>query len=157
MTASRGCGSDRAISSAWYDERTNGPLATSAKPRLRASRPSSSNSVGGQVAHDGKMSRRRLKVLAEREQVAADRAEVGQGFDDLLGRLAQAEHQAALGAEVRARSFDVLEHREADRILALAPDVLLEPGDGLEVVVEHLGSGREDDVDQFGRGRRSRA
>ncbi len=37
----------RAISSAWYDDRTNGPLATSTKPRFFANRPSSSNSAGG--------------------------------------------------------------------------------------------------------------
>ena len=51
----------------------------------------------------------------------------------------------------------MLEHREADLVLALAPDVLLEPGDGLEVVVEDLGTGCEDDVDQLGLDRRSRA
>ena len=39
---------------------------------------------------------------------------------------------------------------QADVVLALAPDLLLEPGDGLEVVVEDLGAGREDDVDAIG-------
>ena len=39
---------------------------------------------------------------------------------------------------------------QADGVLALAADVLLEPGHGLEVVVEDLGLAGEDDVD--GRG-----
>ena len=45
--------------------------------------------------------------------------------------------------------LDVLEHREADLVLALPPHVLLQPGDGLEVVVEHIGPGVENDVDQL--------
>ena len=45
--------------------------------------------------------------------------------------------------------LDVLEHSEADRVLALAPDVLLEPGNRFEIVVEHLGIGGEDDIDQL--------
>ena len=110
----------------------------------------------GQVAHDREVARRRLEVLAERQEVAADRPEVGQGLEDLLGRLAQAEHQAALGPGLGARPLGVLEDREADAVLALAADVLLEPGDRLEVVVEDLGPGREDDVDRVGCGRRSR-
>ena len=99
---------------------------------------------------------RGLEVLAEGQEVAADGAEVGQGLEDLLGRLAQAEHQAALGPDVGAGLLGVLEDRQADGVLALAADVLLEPGDGLQVVVEDLGLGRQDDVDRVGVGRRSR-
>ena len=43
----------------------------------------------------------------------------------------------------------MLEDGEAHLVLALAPDVVLEPGNRLEVVVEDLGPGGEDDVDQL--------
>ena len=52
---------------------------------------------------------------------------------------------------VGARGLHVVEHLEADVILALAADLLLEPGDGLDVVIEDLGAGGED------RDRRSRS
>ena len=39
----------------------------------------------------------------------------------------------------------MLEDLQADGVLALAADVLLEPGDRLQVVVEDLGRGREDE------------
>ncbi len=47
----------------------------------------------------------------------------------------------------------MLEDLEADGVLALAADVLLEPGHGLQVVVEDLGTGREDAC-RWRRGRR---
>jgi hypothetical protein len=105
--------------------------------------------VGRNVAHHRQVSRRRLKVLTESEQFAANRAEVRQGFDYLVDRLSQTKHQAALGADLRSRFLDVLEDRETDFVLALAPHVVLEACDRLEVMVEHLGSGGEDDVDQL--------
>src|SRR5690606_14181781 len=44
----------------------------------------------------------------------------------------------------------VLQDPEADGVLALAPDVSLKPGDGLQVVVEDLGGGGQDGVDGSG-------
>ena len=50
----------------------------------------------------------------------------------------------------RTGFLGVLENGQAHRVLALAAHVLLEPGDGLHVVVEDLGPGLQDDVDRLG-------
>src|SRR5271157_2236127 len=103
--------------------------------------------VGRKIPRDRKVVGRGLEVLPQRQEVATDRPEVGQGFHEFLGGLAQAEHQSALGSRCRAGGLHVVEHLEADVILALAADVLLEPGDSLDVVIEELGAGGEDPID----------
>ena len=99
---------------------------------------------------------RGLEVLAQRHEITADRAKVGQRLEDLLRGLAQAEHQAALGEGLRAGCLHVPQDIQADVVLALAADLLLKPGDRLEVVVEDLRTGGEDKVDDSRRGRRNR-
>ena len=44
----------------------------------------------------------------------------------------------------------MVQDRQADGVLAFPADVLLEPGDGFEVVVEDLGLAGEDDIDGVG-------
>jgi hypothetical protein len=99
---------------------------------------------------DWKVASRGLQILPKRQDVAPDRAQVGHSFHDFLRGLAEAEHQSTLGSSRRARGLHVVEHLEADLILALAADVLLESGDGLDVVIEHIGLGRQDSIDAIG-------
>ena len=136
------------------DERAAGDFEESQRARHP---PQFVEFVGRKIADDRKVPGRGLKILPQGHEVAADRAEVGQGFDDLLGCLAEAEHEPALGQDARARGLHVAQDLEAEVVLALAADMLLEPGNRLEVVVEDLGAGGEDDVDGNRRGRRSRA
>src|SRR5947209_7447560 len=70
------------------DERTAGDLGEAQGPGHPAQLV---ELLRGQVARDGQVPGRGLQVLAEREEVAADGAEVGERLEDLLGRLAQAE------------------------------------------------------------------
>ena len=51
---------------------------------------------------------------------------------------------------VGPESLGEFEDAQAHGVLALAADGLLEAGDGLQVVVEDLGLGREDDLDRLG-------
>ena len=53
--------------------------------------------------------RARLQVLSDRDHFAADRSQVGTDFEDFLHRLAEAEHQAALGRHVGRFVLDLFE------------------------------------------------
>ena len=65
---------------------------------------------GGQVALDGEVSTGGLEVLAHREEGDADGAEVGEGVEDLAGRFAESEHEAALGLDGGGGTFGVGEN-----------------------------------------------
>ncbi len=69
-------------------------------------------------------------------------AQVGQGADDLALGLAHAEDQAGLGEEPGL--LGPAQDRQAAGVGRGGPYRPLEAGDGLEVVVEHLGTGGED-------------
>ena len=70
-------------------------------PAAGACAASSSNSAGGTNRATGMCFERRGEVLAERQHVAADRPQVGQHVEQLVDRLADAEHQPALGDHAR--------------------------------------------------------
>src|SRR5690349_1883647 len=64
--------------------------------------------VGRDVALDRQVAGRGLQVLAERQDVAADGAQVGEDLQQLGARLAQAEHQTRLGGAVGREHFRTL-------------------------------------------------
>ena len=73
-------------------------------PMLSAVAFSISNSSGMVVARDRQVRGRRAQVLPDREDAAADRPQVGERRDHLVPLLAEADHEARLGRDVRARS-----------------------------------------------------
>ena len=98
--------------------------------------------VGGVVALQGEVIDRRPQVLADREDVAVDRAERLERLRHLLAGLAQADHEAALGVHLIAvlggvdlGPFEDRQRPVPARALADGP---LEPLHGLEVVVEDV-------------------
>ncbi len=60
----------------------------------------------------GKMIHGRTQILAEREDVDVDRAQVVHGLRDLFVRFAEAEHEARLGEHFRVVLLRVLEHAQ---------------------------------------------
>ena len=101
--------------------------------------------VGVVVALERQVLDRRPQVLADREDVAVDRAQRLERLGQLVAGLAQADHQAALGVDLVAvlRGVDLGPLEDAQRPVpagALA-DRLLEPPHGLEVVVEDVRPG----------------
>ncbi len=106
--------------------------------------------VRGEIADDREMLGGWLEVLAERQVIAADRPQVGHRLDDLLGRLAQAEHQPALGECFGPGPLGMRQDRQAHVVSTLPAHLLLEASHGLDVVIEDLGAGRQHAVDPLG-------
>ena len=103
--------------------------------------------VGVVVALDREVLHRRPQVLAKREDVAIDRAQVHERLAQLRPRLSQPDHDRRLGvdrggsgrpaefARVRLRP---LENAERSVVSSSLPDRLLQPRDRLDVVVEDV-------------------
>ena len=93
------------------------------------------------VAHDRQVALGRPQVLADREHLHALLAQLPEGFDHLLVRLAEAHHEAGLGRDL---AFTHLQRvaQDAQRALparAAAGD-RVEPRRDLDVVVEDVGA-----------------
>jgi hypothetical protein len=91
------------------------------------------------------MMRRRAQVLADGDDVDADARQVGQTTDDLIGRLSHADHQTGLGGE--PGRLGPRQHRQAARIAGRRPHHALQPGNGFDVVVHHIGPRRQQQVE----------
>ncbi len=85
--------------------------------------------------------------MADGEDVDADLDHVLEDFLDLVFLLADAEHDAGLGDE--AARLGVFEHPEGAVVAGGLADRALEALDRLEVVVENVRAGVEDDVEVF--------
>src|SRR5207245_69129 len=89
------------------------------------------------------------QVLTEGQDVATDAAQVPENIDQLLPRLPEAEHQSGLREEPLAQVTGSFEHGEGALVAGARPHPPVEPGDGLQVVVEDV-DGRGDDVGDRG-------
>ena len=132
-------------SCAWYELRTSGPDSTWPKPEverdaleLARTRRACSSATIGRWASDG----RRYWPIVRIWQ--SDRAQVAQHLDDLVPRLAEADHQAGLGRDVRRPRARAVEQLERARVAAARPRRAIEPRHRLGVVVEHVGPRVED-------------
>ena len=87
----------------------------------------------------------RAQILPDRQDVAVDLAERLERLGQLVARLAETDHQRALGvdrvADLAGHRLGVVEDAEAALPAGALADRLLEPPDGLEVVVEDVGPG----------------
>ena len=72
--------------------------------------------------------------------------EVGEAAGDLVGRLAQPDHEPGLGDQ--PGGLGPGQHREAAGVAGRRPHGALQPGDGLDVVVEHVGAGGEQQLER---------
>jgi len=104
--------------------------------------------LGRGPAGDGKVLRRGLEVLADREDVGLVGRDIADRLFDLLLRFTEAEHDAGFGDE--AAALGVAKDGAGALVAGLDADGFLEAFDGLEVVVEDVGLGVEDDVDVGG-------
>ena len=91
---------------------------------------------------------RGLQVLADGEDVAAGVQDVIHQCADLLLRLAKAHHKAGFGEEGGVLLLAVAQHVQRPLVTGLGPHGGLELLHGLDVVVQHLRVGGDDDVDR---------
>ena len=111
-------------------------------------------------AVDGCVLRRGLKVLADRDDVDAVLAQVAHRLDDLVVRLPQADDDPGLRQHRVVREFLRAPQQPEGLVVARlrAAHSRVEPADGLDVVVEDVGSLGQDgperlllDVEEIGR------
>ena len=88
---------------------------------------------------DGLVLPGRAQVLADRHDVDAGRAQVREHGRDLVVRLAEAHHEAALRGLPRDEVLRRPEHLQAETVAALRPQEREETRHRLDVVVEDLG------------------
>src|SRR6185312_2971124 len=105
---------------------------------------------GRDVALDGQVVRRRTQILSQSDDVDARRAQVGQRLLDLLIRLTQTQHQAALGQYRRHVLLRMREHSQ--RLLVPGARISHRMGEashGLDVLRKDIESGVDDRLDVF--------
>ena len=101
-----------------------------------------SNSSGVHQRATGRCAAGRPQVLAQRDDVDTYRPQVGQGAEHFVALLPHAEDQPGLGDE--AGVLGPGQHSQTAGITRRGSHRALEPGHRLEVVVQNVGTGRED-------------
>ncbi len=91
---------------------------------------------------------RRLQVLPDRQDVHVDLAQVAHHLDHLFKRLAQPDHDAALGDRLGPQLFGVGQGRDSPLVMILRLDVPEQALDRLDVVVQDVGSRVHDDLER---------
>ena len=131
-----------------YEDRTNGPDITPAKPSASASSCSCDELLRLDPPLHRVVTHARAQVLGDREQVGAGLVQVAHGGADLVPLLAHAEDEVRLGHQARVPRLrdDV----EAALVAEAGPDPAEDPRHRLHVVGEHLGPGVEDLAEQLG-------
>ena len=89
----------------------------------------------------------RLQVLADGQHVHVVGAHVAHHVQDFLVGLAQANHQAGLGADVGILRLVVLEQLQRVRVVGARAGLLVQARHGFQVVVHHVRRGAAEDVD----------
>src|SRR5262245_11750524 len=97
--------------------------------------------VGMVEARHRQVPGRRAQVLAEREHDDVDRAQVPHRGHQLVALLAEPEDEPGLGHEVGRGAARAPEQLERPLVAAAVARDLVEPWDGLGVVVQHVGAG----------------
>ena len=111
-----------------------------------ASALSAANSSGWHEARDGEVLARRPQVLAEREDVDADLAQLAQHGAHLVELFAEAEHEARL--RDGAARLRVAQDGVRARVAGLHAHLARQARHRLEVVREDVGAGGEHGVDR---------
>ena len=138
----------RPVSAAWrcssarYDERTSGPENTDPNPSASPCSRNQRNSSGCTQRSICRVLRRGLQVLADRDDVDPVRAKVAHRLDDLVVRLAEPDDDPGLREHrIAGDLLGPLEEPERLVVARLrAAHACMESADGLDVVVEDLGS-----------------
>jgi len=99
------------------------------------------------VANDGEMFACGLEILSEGEDVRPLRGEILHGGEDFVLFFAQAEHQTGLGGDVRMSLLGAMEKFERPLIERAFAHLAIEARDRFGVVIEHVGSNRENCVE----------
>lgn len=92
---------------------------------------------------------RRRQVLADGHDRHAGPAEILQGFDNLIVRLAESEHDAGLDRNSVPGLRGEPQHLERFPVGRPGPDFIRQPFDRFNVVIEHRRSGRENGRNRF--------
>ena len=103
--------------------------------------------LGRDVVDDRQVVRRRAEILAQRQDLAADFAQVVHRLEKFRFRFAQPEHDAALGDDVRCKFLRAAQDLERGAVFRARTHRGREPLDRLEVVIENLGRGVEHELD----------
>src|SRR5579872_225610 len=89
------------------------------------------------------------QILADRENVDAARAQIAENFHQFFGRLAEADHDTALGYHAGRKLLRVFQQRESAFIASAGANRAIEPRHGFCVVVEDVRVRVEDDAKRF--------
>ena len=91
---------------------------------------------------------RRLQVLADREHVDVVRAQIAHHLHDLRIVLAEAYHQPRLRRYRRVPLLERLQQLQGMRIVAPRTGLAVEPRHGLQVVVQDVGRGGDENLER---------
>ena len=84
------------------------------------------------------MRRCRAQILADRQNLAADLAQILERGDELVVLLAETDHQAGLGRDVRRVAARALEQLQRARIAAARARHAVQPRHRFGVVIQHV-------------------
>ena len=91
------------------------------------------------VAADRQVVARRGEVLTDGQHFDIVGAQVAHDAEDFLVGLAEADHQAGLGLDVRVAGLELLHQVQRVLVVGARPGLLVEAGHGFHVVVEDVG------------------
>ena len=117
-------------------------------PRSRPIRASASKSSGGHHRSTGRWALEGAQVLPDGDDVATDPRQVAQRPGHLGGGLAQPHHDRGLGHQTGVGG--PRQHRQAAGVAGGGTHQPLQPGHGLDVVVQHVGALVEDHRERRG-------
>ena len=124
------------------------------RPRLHVPEAHRAGAAGQRVelrrrheARDGQVLERGAQVLPHRQDVAAHGAQVAQHGVDLVHRLAQPQHQAALRDRPRRPGVGASQQFQAALVARLVAHAAIEAGHRLGVVIEDLRRGPQDGLE----------
>src|SRR5207245_7122507 len=95
----------------------------------------------GDVARDRQMVGGRPQILSDRKDLDVMRAQVAEDLDHLVDLLPQAEHDPRLGEDGGVHPLGPLQQLQGAGVAALRPNLRIEAGHRLDVVVEDVWTG----------------
>ena len=94
------------------------------------------------------VARGRLEILAHGQEIDAGRAHVVHHLVDFEPLLAEPDHHARLGEDVRRLALDALEQPQRGIVTRARADRRIEPRHRFEIVVVDVGPGLDDRLDR---------
>ena len=94
-------------------------------------------------AHHFVMLARRLQILADGEEIDIGRAQIVHHLQHFVPLLAEADHDAGLGEHRRIEFLHLLQQADRMEIARARPHGQIARRHGFEIVVEHVGLGRD--------------